>query len=82
MPIATVRVLDYNTAKPLVGCFVDLGGFTAYTDWKGEAVLTVPSEPLPLKVLHRDYSPYSYSLATLLQDSTVEVRLVPLVSIL
>lgn len=82
MPIATVRVLDYNTAKPVVGSFVDLGGFTGYTDWRGEVVLSVPSEPLPLKVLHGDYSPYSYSFVTLLQDSTVEVRLVPLVSIL
>jgi hypothetical protein len=82
MPKAKVRVLDYNTAKPLLNAFVDLGGFTGYTDWRGEITLTVPSEPLPLKVLHRDYSPYSYSLATLLQDSTVEVRLIPLVSIL
>lgn len=82
MPRATVRVLDYNTGNPISNSFVDLGGFTGYTDWKGEIVLTVPSEPLSLRVLHGDYSPYSYSFVTLLQDSTVEVRLVPLVSIL
>lgn len=82
MPIATVRVLDYNTGNPISNSFVDLGGFTGYTDWKGEVVLEIPSETLILKILHKDYSPYSYSFLTLSQDSTVEVRLIPLVSIL
>ena len=82
MPIATVRVLDYNTGKPISNCFVDLGGFTGYTDWKGELDLNIPPTVLNLKILHKDYSPYSYPLSALAQDSVVEVKLIPLVRML
>ncbi len=77
----TVRVIDINRRTPVRGAFVDFGGATGYTDARGEVTFDATVGTYPLRVLHRDYTPYS-TVITVRRAGVIEVELVPQVRIL
>lgn len=82
MPSIIVRAVDYNTGKAISQAFVDLSGYTGYTDAKGEVSLTVPATGYSLKVLHKDYTAYVYPVTIQADTKVVQVRLIPQVRML
>jgi len=81
VPRLEVRVVDYNTGKPISRAYVSVNSLSAYTDFNGYAVFIVPSGVHVVRVLKAGYSAHRMSVAVF-RDSRLEVRLVPLVSIL
>jgi len=78
----TVIVRDLNTKRGVQGAFIDFEGYTAITDYQGQAVLTVPAKTYTLRITHRNYTPY-VSMLTVSYDGTVgPIDLVPAVTIL
>jgi len=81
MPYVEIRVVDANTGLAVQNAFVDLDGWTAVTDFDGTAVFNVPRGWYTLVVTHRDYTAHRQRISVL-RDTRITVRLVPLVRIL
>jgi len=82
MPTVLGRVIDINTRLGVGGAFVDLDGYTAWTNTRGEFALRVPAGSYVLRVTHRDYTPYKVRLLVDRDIVLEDIPLVPVVPIL
>mgnify|MGYP000660353666 CR=1 FL=1 len=81
MVSVVVRVVDYNTGRPVGGALVRVGGSTAVTDAMGRAMLDVPAGSYVIRVSRSGYR-LTEEYVSITGPSEVTVRLIPSVRIL